>query len=86
MAMQALRAKARGAKYSKLVWLGLALSLTGFLEAQFRMVEHLIPEQWRGPALMGVGFLVIILRFVTTLPLQELAPPPAEAPADNDPP
>lgn len=89
--MATLRKKVRGAKYSKLVWLGLALAMTGFLEAQFRMVEHLIPEQWRGPALMGIGMLVVVLRFMTTLPIQDLAPEhddphPEDKPApDNDP-
>lgn len=81
-----LRKKVRGSKYSKLVWLGLALAMTGFLEAQFRMVEHLIPEQWRGPVLMAVGMLVVVLRFMTTLPLDEKGPEPAEPVGDNDPP
>lgn len=84
--MQTLRKKARGAKYSRLVWLGFALTVAGFLEAQFRMVEHLLPEAWRGPALMAIGLLVVVLRFATTLPVEDLAPAADEPPApDNDP-
>jgi hypothetical protein len=86
MAMTAFRAKVKGAKRSKLVWLGLALALSGFAEAQFQLVQHLLPEQWRGPALMGIGGLVIVLRFMTTLPLDELVPDTEPTPPDNDPP
>jgi hypothetical protein len=85
VAMQALRKKTRGAKYSKTVWLGLTLAAAGFLEAQFRMVEHLIPEEYRGVALMGVGMLVVVLRFLTTMPVEDLAPEPETPTADNDP-
>ena len=90
MAMQTLRRKARGAKYSRLVWMGLALATAGFLETQFRMIEHLLPEQWRGPALMLVGLIVVWLRFLTTMPVEDLGPehndPPPPMPGDNDPP
>lgn len=72
--MNTLRRKVTGAKRSKLVWLGLAVAVAGYLEAQFRMVEHLIPEQWRGVAMMAVGVTVVVLRFMTTLPLEDLAP------------
>lgn len=88
MKLTTLRAKARGARYSKLVWLGLALAVSGFAEAQFQLVQHLLPEQWRGPALMFLGTLVVVLRFLTTLPLSELGPQPDSdpTPPDNDPP
>ena len=90
MAIKAFRKKARGAKYSRLVWMGLALATAGFLETQFRMIEHLIPEQYRGPALMLVGLAVVWLRFLTTLPVEDLAPahddPHPEPAPDNDPP
>jgi hypothetical protein len=90
VAIQTLRKKTRGAKYSKTVWMGLALATAGFLEAQFRMIEHLVPEQYRGPALMLVGLVVVWLRFVTTLPVEALAPehddPHPEPAPDNDPP
>jgi len=80
MAMKRLRAKARGAKYSRLVWLGLAVAVSGYLETQFRTIEVLIPERWRGPALMLLGLVVVVLRFMTTAPLdqieQERHPPP----------
>jgi hypothetical protein len=69
-----MRRKMRGARYSRTVWLGLAVVITGFLEAQFRLVEHLIPDQWRGVAMMGVGLTVVVLRFLTTLPVEDLHP------------
>lgn len=75
--------KMRGAKRSKLVWLGLALAMAGFLEAQFNLIAALIPEPWRGPAMMAVGLTVVVLRFLTTLPLEELVP--AERPSDQSP-
>lgn len=95
MAIQTLRKKARGAKYSRLVWLGLAVTVLGFLEAQFRTIEHLLPEKYRGLGLMLLGLAVVVLRFMTTVPVEDLAPEhddphpedaPAAPPADNDPP
>jgi len=71
-----LRKRAKGAKFSKLVWLGLTLTVFGFLEANFRTIEYLIPEHWRGPAVMAVGMIVVVLRFVTTMPLDELTGTP----------
>ena len=78
------RRKVRGASRSKLVWLGLAVAIAGFLESQFRLVENLIPERWRGVAMMAVGLTVVVLRFMTTLPLEDLAPE-AEEPAPTEP-
>lgn len=90
MAMQALRKKTRGAKYSRMVWLGLAVTVLGFLEAQFRTIENLIPEKYRGLGLMAIGLAVVVLRFMTTVPVEDLAAehddPHPEPPADNDPP
>jgi hypothetical protein len=75
-----LRKRVKGAKFSRLVWLGLTLTIFGFLEANFRTIEFLIPEHWRGPAVMAVGMLVVVLRFMTTLPLEDMLDddPPAE--------
>lgn len=82
-----LRQKVKGAKRSKTVWYGLALAMTGFVEARFSTLEHLVPQEYRGLVLMGIGLLVVYLRFLTTAPLEALAPPPANAgnPPDNDP-
>jgi hypothetical protein len=77
-----LRKRVKGAKFSRLVWLGLTLTVFGFLEANFKTIEFLLPEQWRGPALMGVGMLVVVLRFMTTLPLEDMLdddPPPDDS-------
>lgn len=81
MKIQRMKRRVKGAKFSRLVWLGLGVTVLGFLEAQFRTIEFLIPEKWRGVGLMLLGLTVVVLRFMTTLPLEDKAdldePPPA---------
>lgn len=79
-----LRRKIARSRYSRTVWLGLAVAVAGYLEAQFRLIESLIPEQWRGVGMMAVGLAVVVLRFVTTLPVEELGPHDQDAPEDTD--
>jgi hypothetical protein len=81
--IRAFRAKAKGAKNSRMIWLGLAVTIFGFLEAQFRTIETFIPERYRGLGLVAIGLTVIVLRFVTTLPLEDMQDEPE--PGDDPP-
>lgn len=80
--MKMMTRKVRGARRSKLVWLGLAVAISGALESQFRLIENLIPEKYRGVGLMAIGLTVVVLRWMTTMPLQDLG----EHEPDQDPP
>jgi hypothetical protein len=56
----------RSALKSKTLWFSVSLAVLGVLEQQFSLVEHLLPEEYRGLALIGVGVTVAVLRIVTT--------------------
>lgn len=52
---------------SRTLWLSAALAGLGALEIQIQI----IPEQYRGHALVAIAVLVAILRFITTQPISE---------------
>lgn len=80
MNTELLGRRMRGAKRSKLVWLGLAMALAGFFEAQRGTLDPLIPEPWRPIVWTVVGLAVVVLRFLTTQPLEDKAPDQEGAP------
>ena len=68
-----------GATKSKTVWLGLLITLLGYLQANLPLIRTLLapwlkPEQVE-PALAGItmlaGMLVVVVRFLTDGPLSE---------------
>lgn len=61
----------RSAMRSKTIWLGLLLVILGALYDNFSYLQEVISPQWYGIILVTIGVLVAILRFVTTLPLED---------------
>ena len=56
---------------SKTMWFSLALVILGVVYDNFSYVENLINPRLYGVLLIGIGVVVAVLRFVTTLPLDE---------------
>jgi len=57
--------------HSKTMWFSLALMVLGVVFDNFSYVQNIIDEQWYGPILIIIGVIVAVLRFITTLPLDE---------------
>ena len=66
-----MRRRTRGALRSKTMWFSLALMVLGVIFDNFSYIENLIDPRWYGPSLIFIGVVVAILRFVTTMPLDE---------------
>lgn len=56
---------------SKLINTGLALAILGSLELNFHYLQQYIPANWYGAIFVVLGFVVIVLRIYTTVPLSE---------------
>jgi hypothetical protein len=56
---------------SKTMWFSLALMVLGVIFDNFSYVQNLIDPQWYGPSLIIIGVIVAILRFVTSMPLED---------------
>ena len=63
--------KLRGALRSKTVWLGLLLGLTGIVQANEAVFQQYLTPEAQGWFTVAVGGVVVLLRFLTTLPLDE---------------
>ncbi len=57
--------------HSKMMWLSLVLVILGVVYDNFSYVENIIDPRLYGISLIFIGIVVAILRFVTTLPLDE---------------
>lgn len=66
-----MRRKVRGVMHSKTMWFSLALVILGVVYDNFSYIENLIPSRLYGVLLICIGIVVAVLRFVTTLPLEE---------------
>lgn len=66
-----MRRKTRGAMHSKTMWFSLALVILGVVYDHFSYLENLIDPRLYGVLLIFIGITVAVLRFVTTLPLDE---------------
>lgn len=57
---------------SKTIWSGLIIAVLGFLEA-FNITDFAayIPDNLEPLVVSGVGFLMVVLRFLTTQPVAE---------------
>ena len=64
----------RGAIRSKMIWLGLALTVFGFMQTQSEVLAKVVPEEWMGVVNMLFGLAVVVLRFLTTDALSDKAP------------
>jgi hypothetical protein len=68
--MMALQ-RVKGAAISKTVWFGLALTVFGFLQNQGDVWAVFVDPKYVGLLNMGIGLVVIVLRFFTTTSLTE---------------
>ena len=66
-----MRRRTRGAMRSKTMWFSLALMVLGVIFDNFSYIENLIDPRWYGPSLIIIGVIVAILRFVTSMPLED---------------
>ena len=66
-----MRARTRGAMRSKTMWFSLALRVLGVIFDNFSYVQNIIDQRWYGPILITIGVIVAVLRFVTTMPLED---------------
>ena len=66
-----MRRKARGAMHSKTMWFSLALVILGVVYDNFSYIENLINPRLYGVLLISIGIVVAVLRFVTTMPLED---------------
>lgn len=66
-----MRRRAKGAMRSKTMWFSVALVVLGVVYDNFSYIENLIPPRLYGILLICVGVVVALLRFVTTMPLDE---------------
>jgi hypothetical protein len=53
------------------MWFSLALMVLGVVFDNFSYVQNLIDEHWYGPILIAIGVIVAVLRFITTMPLED---------------
>lgn len=60
-----------GAAKSKTVGFSLALVALGLLDQFTNVIPALVPTEYTGLAVAGVGLITALLRFVTTKPLSE---------------
>ena len=66
-----MRRRAKGAMRSKTMWFSVALVVLGVVYDNFSYIENLIPPRLYGVLLIFIGVVVALLRFVTTLPLED---------------
>ena len=60
-----------GVMRSKTMWFSLALVILGVVYDNFSYVENIIDPRLYGVLLIVIGIIVAILRFITTMPLDE---------------
>jgi hypothetical protein len=53
------------------MWFSLAMMVFGAVEMYFPYLERNIQPQYYGPIFMAIGIICAVLRFYTTLPLDE---------------
>jgi hypothetical protein len=66
-----VRRRTQGAMRSKTMWFSLALVILGVVYDNFSYVENIINPRLYGIMLIGIGVVVAVLRFVTTMPLDD---------------
>ena len=66
-----MRRKTMSVMRSKTMWFSLALVILGVVYDNFSYVENIINPRLYGVLLIFIGIVVAVLRFVTTLPLED---------------
>ena len=57
--------------HSKTMWFSLALVVLGVVYDNFSYVENIINPRLYGILLISIGIVVAVLRFITTMPLED---------------
>jgi len=57
--------------HSKTMWFSFALMILGVVYENFNYVQNIIDPKLYGIILIGIGIVVAVLRFITTLPLDD---------------
>ena len=65
------RRRTRGVMRSKTMWFSLALMVFGVVFDNFSYVQNLIDPRLYGPILIAIGVVVAVLRFVSSMPLED---------------
>jgi hypothetical protein len=60
-----------GAMHSKTMWFSLAMVILGVVYDNFSYLQDIINPKYYGSILILVGIICAVLRFYTTLPLDE---------------
>ena len=66
-----MRRKLKGAMRSKTMWLALLVTVLGVVYDNFSYVQNIIDPRLYGVILITIGCVLAVLRFLTTLPLDE---------------
>jgi hypothetical protein len=66
-----MRRTAKGAMHSKTMWFSFALVVLGVVYDNFSYIENLIDPRLYGVFLIFIGIVVAVLRFITTMPLED---------------
>lgn len=66
-----MRRKTRSMMRSKTMWFSFALVVLGALYDNFSYIEQLIHPRLYGILLISIGVAVAVLRFLTTMPLED---------------
>jgi hypothetical protein len=60
-----------GAMHSKTMWFSLAMVILGVVYDNFMYLQDVINPKYYGSILIVIGIICAVLRFYTTLPLDE---------------
>ena len=61
----------RGAMHSRTMWFSLAMVILGSLYDNFSYIQNIIDPKYYGSIFIAIGIICAVLRFYTTLPLDE---------------
>jgi hypothetical protein len=61
----------KGAMHSRTMWFSLAMVVLGSLYDNFSYIQDIINPKYYGSIFIAIGIICAILRFYTTLPLDE---------------
>lgn len=61
----------KGASQSKTVWFAAAVMVLGLLDQFTGVITSVVPEEYRGIVVAGIGLATAVLRFVTSKPLKD---------------
>jgi len=61
----------KGAMHSRTMWFSLAMVIIGSLYDNFSYIQDIINPKYYGSIFIAIGIICAVLRFYTTLPLDE---------------